>query len=310
MVLSTSSVEVTCYPAHGFVISSIVDLTRGLELLWAVPGADLGPLSRDLGPAGPASADTFDRGVLAGGWFTMFPTAGPVTKDPSRYMHGELARIAWTIQRSTTNQIRCSVVTPITGFEVTRTVTVQGSQIRVETSAVNCLDIDQEVTFGEHPCFARAVFADGSIAIREGAQGWAGSAGDPSATRLAQNRPFYWPTAEGAAGGHVDVAAIPEEADGRSDHFFVAPEAASLILASPGDGPSVAVSWGGRAQEQVLIWQHYRPAGSPWGESGDVLGIEPMSSPKRTWDEAVASNRTVTVAPRESISYWAALEIS
>lgn len=308
MVLATEQLEVTCYPGHGFTIGSILDKTRGTELLWTVPHARFDDLDFELGPAGAASAATFDDGVLAGGWFPMFPTAGP-TNAPDRHMHGELARIPWAVDAVSKEVLRCSTKTPRSGFSVSRTITVKGGSIRVETQARNDSEDTQTVTFGEHPCFSRSVFADGAIEVVRGSRTWTSTAGDPSASRLPDGTLSQWPLAEDRQGRVVDLTTIPADADGRHDHFFVAPASLDVILAGRGDGPSISLRWDREQMPQALIWEHFQPAKGLWGAAGDVIAIEPTNSPRRTFEEAAALGGLTEVLPNESISFWTSLEI-
>jgi galactose mutarotase-like enzyme len=306
LVLEDEFLRAVCYPEHGFTIGSVLDKHHEVELLWNPSGSDFAPLTTNLGPAGPASNEFFDRHVLAGGWFAMFPNSGPVSADTSRWMHGEIARIPWTVVSATDSQLVCSVKTPSSGFIVTRTVSLNRGKITTRTTAFNVSEQSIAVTFGEHPCFRRGVFAGGRIDAPVASPGISGSQGDPEHSQLAPGQTFLWPSAHSKSGAELDLAEIPDEPDGRHNHAVLSGYDGCIAVSSP-SGPRVRVSWDAASMEHVLLWQHYRPKSSPW--NGDVLAIEPTSTPARTWEESVAQETTKTVVPGESVTFGCSVEI-
>lgn len=306
LVLENEFAQITCYPHHGFTIGSIVDKHLDQEILWTPSGSSFDELSDDLGPSGPASNDFFDERILAGGWFTMFPTSGPVTRDATRWMHGELARISWDVVDHSHDQITCVATTPDTQFSVTRTVALRAAIIATSTSVVNTALHDIPVTFGEHPCFRRKVFAGGTIKAHPGSSAWVGSVGDSKNSQLQPHQTFLWPTAQTRDGRKSDRSSIPRDADGRQNHTVLAPFDGTLTLTTA-TGHGVGISWDTNTFGQALLWEHYQPVNSPW--HGDVLAIEPISMPSRTWDEAVAQGTTTIIRSSESLTYTCSLEL-
>ncbi|MBT2555286.1 hypothetical protein [Arthrobacter sp. ISL-5] len=306
LVLEDDFLRAVCYPEHGFTIGSVTDKGHNVELLWTPSGSVFEPLTTNLGPAGPASNEFFDRHVLAGGWFAMFPNSGPVSSDTSRWMHGEIARIPWNVVSVAGTELVCNVKTPSSGFLVTRTVSLNNGKITAHTTALNVSAHPIAVTFGEHPCFRRGLFAGGRIDAPMNSPGISGSQGDPEHSQLAPGETFLWPAAHSKSGGQLDLAEIPEEPDGRHNHAVLAPTDGQVVLTSP-SGPRVKVSWNTAQMEYVLLWQHYQPQGSPW--NGDVLAIEPTSTPARTWEESKAQETTNTVRPGQSAAFECCLEI-
>jgi galactose mutarotase-like enzyme len=306
LVIENEFAQVTCYPHHGFTIGSIVDKCLDQELLWRPSGSSFRKLTGGLGPSGPLSNDYFDEQILAGGWFTMFPTSGPVTGDDTRWMHGELARISWDVVNHSPDQITCMATTPDTRFNVTRTVTLRTRKISTSTTAVSTAPHDIPATFGEHPCFRREIFAGGKIDAERGSSAWVGSVGDPRHSQLQPHQTFLWPDALTHDGSATDRSSIPIGADGRHNHVVIAPPNGTVTLTT-GTRSGVRISWDTGTFSQALLWEHYKPASSPW--DGDVLAVEPISAPSRTWDEAVAQGTTTIIRSGESLTYSCSIEL-
>jgi hypothetical protein len=305
ITLRSSAVEVECHPEHGFTIGSIRHPEHGPNILWNPRGTAFRRLPREqLGPAGEASIATFDDDLLAGGWFTMFPNAGPPGDERDVWMHGEAARLAWDVALHEEATLTCVLRTPDSGFAVERTVTVEGEVVTVTTAAVNTTSRPQRVNIGEHPCFARTVFAGGTLEVGPVPLVVASHADAASATLVEHSR-STWPRASTIGGGTTDLSAIPERSDGRHDHVMVS-ETTTVGLV--GRRARVALSWDGGVLPFALLWEHFQPPGSPW--DGDVLAIEPLSSRGRTTSEAAASGSMRVVPPGKRISWWMRLDLA
>ncbi|TQL48856.1 hypothetical protein FB562_1962 [Homoserinimonas aerilata] len=295
---------VECHPAHGFVISTIRRNGDGTNLLWMPEGASLGPLSGEIGPSGIASIATFDGGILAGGWFTMFPTAGLPGDDQTRWMHGEAARLPWEVQTATSTSLACVVLTR--HFIVRREVALTSNEVRVTTTATNTSGETQAVTFGEHPCFSRSLYSGGQLELRA-ISATSTSTADIANSTLRPENAFEWPNAPRTDGGVLDLAAIPVDADGRHDHVgLTIPDGAAAIRDNNGNG--IELSWGASKLPHALLWQHFRPEGSPWA-NGDVFAVEPSSAPGRTFSESAAAGGVTTVDAEASVSWWTSLRV-
>lgn len=304
MQLSNGLVQVDCYPEHGFVISAIRARGNDRNILWNPRGASFGPLPlRELGPAGNESVDSFDSSMLAGGWFAMFPTAGLPGNSDDRWMHGEAARLAWHIVAKSESEVVCRLRTPVSGFELERSVKLESTTVIVSMTATNMSGSTQRITFGEHPCFSRDVFAGGSL-LATPREAEVTSHADPLNARLIENARFAWPHAPLIAGGTVDLSHIPLSPDRRHDHVTLGNLGALQIR---GLDLSLSLSWDHAKMPNTLIWEHFRPIGSPW--DGDVFAIEPSSAPGRTLTDATAASATTEIADKESISTWMKLSI-
>lgn len=297
--------RVTVAPKHGFTITAIELLDGGENVLWQPADASFHDLpATELGPAGEASIDSFDRSVLAGGWFPMFPTAGLPGTSADRWMHGEAPRIAWSVVDESDSHLTAVVDTPATDIRVHRTLRVADDMVTVTTRAENRSGRDQHITFGEHPCFSRAVFAGGSL-LADPARAVVTSAADPLNARLLPGQEFRWPGAPDARGGSLDQSSLPRVPDGRHDHVSLTGISRMQLR---GDRHVVDLEWDAIGLPNALVWQHFRPTGSPW--NGDVFAIEPMSAPGRTFDDAVAAESVTNLADGQTLETWMSMRIT
>jgi hypothetical protein len=303
--LENDSLRVECYPEHGFVIGSIRLADDPRNILWNPSSVSFAPLSTtDLGPAGEESIDSFDLHVLAGGWFLMFPTAGTPGNSTEYWMHGEAPRLAWNVVSSSSTELVCQLSTPVSGFQIERSVCLAGSSVIVNTTATNNSGVVQEITFGEHPCFDRAVFRGGAV-VTQPIHSETASVADPDNSTLIGGREFLWPQAPSKTGGTTNLSAIPHQADGRHDHVSIR-SAAPVLLA--GAEIEIELDWDTGSMPYALLWQHFAPNGSPWG--GDVFAVEPSSSAGRTLTEAKASLSTTSIDADESIAFWMTVQVN
>lgn len=302
--IQSDRLRVSVAPQHGFVIASVALAGTDENLLWNPPEPSFEALSlTDLGSPGDESIDRFDREVLAGGWFPMFPTAGLPGSAPDRWMHGEAPRIPWTVVEQSASHVTAAVETPVTRIRVLRRVVVTDDTVTVTTIAHNRSGQLQHVTFGEHPCFSRAVFAGGELDIKpSGAR--VGSLADPPNALLAEEHAFAWPNAFSPVHGVIDLSSIPSAPDGRHDHVALAGVSTASIS---GPRHSLDLAWDSENLPNALLWQHFNPAGSPW--EGDVFALEPTSAEGRTFDEAVAADSVRALADDETLRFWMSLTV-
>lgn len=301
--------EVRAHPGHGFTIGQLTDLGTGTDLLWARE-SPVGRCSPDLGPPGDPSITTFDDDLLIGGWFPMFPTAGlPEPGARSRWMHGEVARLPWTVTAADETSLTAQVDTPASGFRVTRSVTLDEDGLAIRTWAVNRSGRHQEVTYGEHPCLSRRAFAGGRIHLRPVAAQVLPPA-QPDAAALRVGPITAWPRAATLSGGSLDVGAVPDAPDGHHDH--VAADLAEGVFAvdAPPLGRRLQFTVDRRELGHLLLWRHFSPPQRP---GADVLALEPSSAPGRGFADATAAGAVRRVEPGGTVSFrvtasWSRLE--
>lgn len=264
--------RVTVAPAHGMLIRQARDAVSGAPALWErEPPAPRAP-SRELGPAGPPSAETF-HDLFVGGWFAMFPTLGFVAELDGRpaHFHGELARLPWETVARGERSLEARVETVSAPFAVVRRVVLGGGELRVETEIVNTSRAPASFLFGEHPCFARETFAGGrlELAARDGCV--PSPAYLPERALLRPGARIDWPHAPGRRGG-VDLSCVPARPDGRADHACLELAGPRMRLTAPGFGRALEL-------EHDLDATPYAQLAMNYGEGWDMLAIEPLSAP-------------------------------
>jgi hypothetical protein len=76
LTITSNRIAVTSSPGHAYHITSVIDRSDGVELLWQPGCASPRVLGNDLGLAGGASVEISDQDLLLGGWILMFPSVG------------------------------------------------------------------------------------------------------------------------------------------------------------------------------------------------------------------------------------------
>lgn len=298
-VLQNDELRVVCLPGHGMLVTEIVPRTRGVNLLWERSG---GPLDDCLQPANATpEGDPFDDQVFAGGWFGMFPNAGiPGVNDAEEQMHGVFPRAAWDVVAVDDVSVSCKL--EVGGFAAVRTLRLDGSRVRIKTEAMNTGHVTREVSFGEHPCFARDVFGEGAVVVQAASACTMAEVSEPGANRFRAGQQFSWPFAADAESGLARVDNIPAQADGTHDHLCVRLSHPLVEISAPRLAGRVLVRSDMRETQHLLFWRHFLPPRSPW--QGDVFGIEMMSTPGRTRDDARESNALRVLRPGETTAWF------
>lgn len=271
--LENDALRVELYPEHGFVIGAIIERTSNANILWNPPNASFQSLPMDLGASGTASIDRFDRDILAGGWFTMIPNAGLPGSNEGLWMHGQAARLPWTVIEHNVDSCRCQIVLPQLELTVERSVRLAGASVHTQTIVHNQGAQTAVLVPGEHPCFPRALFAGGRILGLGGARVSVPSLAQPNAASFKAGTEFSWP----------DEAVIPLQATGTHDHLMLENRASGLAITIPRINRTLHLTSNVHVFPQMLFWSHYLPPQSPW--PGDVFAWEPVAAGGRSYDE-------------------------
>jgi galactose mutarotase-like enzyme len=296
--IRSADLALKCVPHHGNVVSSIT--VEGYELLWRRPSFEPALIERTLGAPGPSSIETF-MDSFVGGWFQMFPSVGlPGTRGGAfALLHGEVARLPWTVIAQTPSSVATRVTTLRTPFEAERTLNVIERTISCTTKIRNRGREEAPYLWGEHPCFDRDIFAGGAIEIDRAVFTTPAPAHDPPNSRLKDGEQGAWPQAARADGAPFDAGVIPERPDGRHEHICVRPERGSVRITSPKLDRTVTLDFDPTAYQFILIWQNYRaPNGSCWGVI-DTFSVEPSNNPGLYSDDAFSADSVLWLAPGE-----------
>jgi galactose mutarotase-like enzyme len=298
--LTSAALTVACRPGHGFVVTSLVDRTTGLDALWRRQAFEPAAVERRLGSPGAASVHSF-MDIFVGGWFPMFPSVAHAGSHGGAFalLHGEAARLPWTVTDATETSVAASVRTIRTPFEIDRAVALDGAEVVCRTRIRNVGREPAPFIWGEHPCFDRELFAGGRISLVASEGSVPVPADDPQNALLDAGQQLDWPIARTAAGGSLDVAAIPAEPDGRHDHICVTLSSGVVEIGAPRAQRVLRLRFDLDAYPYALVWQNYRaPGGSCWGAI-DTFTVEPSTNPGRDADDAFAAGTVRTLRPGE-----------
>ncbi|GEN80636.1 aldose epimerase family protein [Actinotalea fermentans] len=303
VTLCSDELLVECQPDHGFHITRLLERRSGVNLLWRRQEGAITPCPTDLGPAGDESHRTFDVDLLEGGWFAMFPTAGKpgVLDGALTWMHGEVARLPWEVLRATASSITCQVRTPSSGFDVRRTVSVDGGTVAVQTVAINSSGNNRSCTFGEHPCLSADAFAGGEVIVDVAAGHVVEPQPRSAAPALDPAGGLAWPVAHDIGGVVVDVSRIPAVPDGRHDHVALHPTVPQVVVTAPLLGGRL-VQRGDSQLPFALLWRHFGAEGSYLGPAR-VLSVEQVSAPGIGVQDAIEGYAVTVVPPGCGVGY-------
>lgn len=305
VTIANEALLVTCTPAHGFSLSSLVDRASGAEALWRRPGFLPAPCTRALGPSGAASEETF-LDVFCGGWFEMFPEVGYTREgDIASFVHGEAVRLPWELLDCGPDRLAARVATVRRPLVLERTVALEGPLLRVGERVENVGRSPVPYSWGHHPCFSRETFAGGRLEVPVAAAAVPAPWFDPDHATLAHG-PFAWPQASARDdGGAVDLSVIPPAADGRHDHACLTLAGGSFRLTAPSAGDSgraLRVTFDADRFPWVLLWECFGAgAGAPFWAGCDALAVEFSTIPGRSTPDAIAAGALLALAPGEAV---------
>lgn len=302
MRLANRSVAVDVLPEHGMTISRIARTSGGPNILWERPAHNaVAPRSRDLGPAGEPSIATL-HDLLIGGWFEMSPQAGlPGVLDGRETMlHGEASRLPWQVAGTGETWIEATLSTVAEPLELSRRIELDGPAVRVSSTIDNRGEHPVSITHGEHPCFARGVFAGGRLSLQAETATVLPPLDPPSARLVAGE--FRWPFAPHRDGGVADLSAIPSAADRSHDHVSIRLADPRVELRTP-TGLRVTLEVDLTCHPHLLRWTNYAAPGKPGLGEWDVFALEPMSAPGTAIGDAVRAGAVTRLAAGDRAAY-------
>lgn len=305
--LEGEGLAVACLPRAGFLITGIIDTATGANALWRRDGFVPGDFSRALGPSGDLSVESF-ADLFQGGWFEMFPTTGfPGTLQGAvgtarSFLHGEVMRLPWQVTYEDISSVEASVTAVRTPLQLTRRLEITDGELTVTERARNLAPVPVPFVWGHHPCFDRATFAGGRIELDVQRAEVPAPVFDEANNTLAAAASFDFPEAPTASGGMRDVAAIPEEPDGRHEQSSLVVRRGGMRITAPRIGRVFCLEWSERDFPYVLLWQDYRAQGMAFWGTADTFAVEPSSAPGRSVDDAVAAGAVRWLEPGGQVS--------
>lgn len=259
VTLAAGEATAEVYPGHGCLIGSLRIST--IELLWR----DGQPrLLQPTASRGDASATEFDEGILIGGWFPMFPSAG--LPDTATQQHGWAPRVSWSVRHRTSHTVTAIANGPfLHGGDalLERTISLTRTSLTARTRITNQGTRSGSFTFGEHPCFARSAFAGSALEVND--------------RRLS------------------DVPASP---DSRSQHHQAEGNQAVMTTVTGAHRLRLHDTLG--TLPFWLLWENYR---SEELRRADTFAWEPCTSPGTGIEDARRAGAILELAPQASASF-------
>ena len=132
-------------PRLGGRVHELTDLRRGRQWLWKNPNLATGPV-----PAGATYDDHWQ-----GGFEELFPSDAPDEIGGFHYPdHGELWSIAWGVDLIEQDEVKLSVIAPVTGTHVAKAFSIEGPRMTVRYTLENTTPHALPYLFKLHPALA------------------------------------------------------------------------------------------------------------------------------------------------------------
>jgi len=272
-----------------------LDLDRGAHLFELVDrrsGEQL--LYRD--PRGLA-------GHLVGGWYELFPNAGPASAHAGRAVpqHGDVRDAPWRLEAEEESAVELLVESAVLPLRLRRRVELDGPVVLVRESVESLGDEPTPYLWGHHITFGETLAVGARISVPS-EDIVATAAFSRAASRVAPDRAGAPLSAmPGREGGTVDLRAFPGAP--ASEMLFARRTAPWFAVEGPRS--SILVEWDPEAFPALWIWMENRGAeGEPFLGRTVGLALEPQSSPVPSLAAAIADGSAPFLAPGATASAW------
>jgi hypothetical protein len=279
VVLESAALRVTIRPQVGGTITGIRHKASGLQVLGNVPWRPVEePLESGAAPDEPAWLTRY-----TGGWPLLFPNGGDACTVDGVFhgFHGEASISPWDAMVYG-NAIRLERWMTTVPVHMTRTISVDGSVVRVQESAVNESATPVAVMWGHHPTFGSDLLG-GEFEITTGARDvTVDRAYDPPMNPLRPGVTGRWPVVRGKQ-GDVDLSRPMSTAiEGRMSSlaYLDGFESAWIAIRRLDDAIAVILSWDAAIFPTAWLW--FELAGTPdapWEGRTRLVGLEPNTTP-------------------------------
>ena len=198
-------------------------------------------------------------------------------------VHGEASTLRYDVEQSD-GSLHCSLHMPLAQLRVQRTISLQGSDVRVHETVENLAAFDRPLAWTQHVTLSPPFLDPGTTEFR--------ATGDHAMTiesemdapaYLALGKTFAWPNAPLAGGGTINLTKMKPEAPASS---FVAlrmvPQVphASWTAWSPEYKLAISYVWNREEFPWLGIWEENCARDfSPWNSAAVTRGMEFGTSP-------------------------------
>lgn len=301
LIVKTDTLEVTVLPELGGKIASLRYKGRG-------PGLDLlqAPLReyalRTPGMAFDESdASGFDECLPTVSACTIAGAAGEVQVPD----HGEIWQMPWAYDQRGERELRLTATGRLFPLRLERTLTVEGSTLRIGYRLENVGEVEAPYVWSAHPLFAvdegdRIVLPESvkELKVEDSARNRVGAKGDVVA----------WPVAETPHGGMVDLSRAGKLSDGVGDKVYaVAPTDGWAEIERRRRGVRVRVEFdverAPHLESYLGLWLCY--GGWPEGQANrqQCVALEPCTAPVDSLAEALEKGWAKRLAPGQA-DFW------
>jgi galactose mutarotase-like enzyme len=305
IALAGEVLRATVLPDKGASILALEHLPSGVDVLFKTPWGLQPPGSPPReGADGHAFLENYE-----GGWQELFPNCN----DPCEYrglqlpFHGEVATVPWSVEPlagadGEVAGLRCRVDCELVPFSLERVLRLDGDALVVEQRATNTSAEPWQVVWGHHLVLGAPLIGSGArLELPARTIVTLPEAWEPTA-RLAPGQRTAWPEAALAAGGTVDLSAIPgPDAGSHDDVFLTDLEEGRARVVNEALGLAFELAWDAAVFGWVVSWQPYGGAEAMPLRGSYALGLEPWVS-NVPLAQAVADGSALEVAGGASIA--------
>lgn len=307
LTLANDELTLDLDPGRGADVLTLAHRRHPFNVLFQSPWRDRADAIR-----GGQAPSTFDpvAGWLEqyrGGWQTLCPNAGPPrpVHDAPVGFHGEASIVPWTVTSASTDRAELYVELFSVPVGMSRTVSLEGSTVRLDDSVTNLSSTPLEFDYSSHPALGGA-FLEGECVLQTGARRFTTDP-DTDSEIFAPGSQHGWPWGQTRTGETVDLRQVPKPGVQRaifgwlhdfSDHWA---SVTSLDL-----GLTVRVAWDGGHLPYAWLWQELNATeGFPWFGRARAVAIEPAS----TQTSGSERRSALRLGPRETVDLWLSLGI-
>ncbi len=271
--LTSDDLATDIVPGLGGTVTSIIRTSDQSELLWSTPWG-LRPASAAQLPGGAEAAmlDTYP-----GGWQTLFPNGGDrVSANGVEWGFDGEARICWLDWEFTGSSLIMNGRLSRAPFEISKIISVRGSEITIGETVRNVGGEGVEVMWGSQLTLGGALLGPDTV-VDSGASV---VHPDPQVSRHASYDDMMpWPRSHGTDSA-INLRSLPESDAGETRLAYLSdfsrPE---LSVTRSSLGLGVDLEWDGEAWPYV--WYALEAGGRadyPWYRKGYFLSLTPCSS--------------------------------
>src|SRR4051794_556751 len=274
VVVEGDALRVTVLPGKGGDLYELVHRGSSVDVLFKAPwGLEPPGAAPRAGSDGHAFLENYE-----GGWQTLLPN----TNEPCTYrgldlpFHGEVCSLPWSWSALGDDGLRLTVECRLLPLRLERELRLTGATLRVSDTVTHTGGEPCDLVLGHHCVLGPPFLADGCRLETEAGTIVTGTEVWEDTARLEPGQRSAWPAARLAAGGEVDLRAVPGPAAGSHDDVFLTHlRQGRLSVESPHTGLRFGLAWDPAVFRWIVCWQAYGGAHALPLAGSYALGVEP-----------------------------------